>query len=44
MLWKEGSYVEVHKYSHFHIDMIIFDHETNLRWRATGFYGHPNAQ
>jgi len=43
LLWKEGSHVEVHKYSHSHIDVIIFDHETNLRWRATSFYGHPNA-
>lgn len=44
MLWKEGSHVEVHEYSHSHIDVIISDHETNLRWRATSFYGHPDAQ
>ncbi|KAK9984687.1 hypothetical protein SO802_034212 [Lithocarpus litseifolius] len=44
MMWKEGSHVEVHKYSHSHIDVIIFDHETNLQWRATGFYGHLDSQ
>ena len=32
LLWKEASHVEVHNYSHSHIDVIISDHETNLGW------------
>ena len=40
---KVGSNVDIHKYSHSHIDVIILDLTKNLKWRATGFYGHPDT-
>ena len=38
LLW--NSSIVVHIQSHHHIDADMV-HEDGLRWRATGFYGHP---
>nr|XP_023879274.1 uncharacterized protein LOC111991717 [Quercus suber] len=43
LLWKENADVRVQSYSHSHIDAIVHDSSVNITWRATGFYGHPDA-
>ena len=44
LLWKEGTNVWTHKYSNSHIDVVVTDTTSNMRWRATGFYGHPDTK
>ena len=44
LLWKEGTNVWTQKYSNSHIDVVVTDTTSNMRWRATGFYGHPDTQ
>ena len=35
--------VRFKSYFHFHIDMVVYGGEAKL-WRASGFYGHPDAR
>ncbi|XP_050258890.1 uncharacterized protein LOC126703871 [Quercus robur] len=43
MLWKEGADVRFKSCSNSHIDMVVCEGNGALPWRATGFYGHPDA-
>ena len=42
-LWKQYADVSVESYSNSHIDAVVLDPSTNKKWRATGFYGHLDA-
>ena len=44
LVWKEGINVWTHKYSNSHIDVVVTDTTSNMWWRATGFYSHPDTQ
>lgn len=43
LLWKQYADVLVKSCSNSHIDVVVLDPSTNKKWRAIGFYGHPNA-
>ena len=43
MLWTEGTDIHFKSYSHLHIDVVVVGEHGMPPWRATGFYGHPNA-
>nr|XP_023887421.1 uncharacterized protein LOC111999528 [Quercus suber] len=43
MMWKEGSDVRFRSCSNSHIDVEVHGSSTSTPWRATGFYGHPDA-
>jgi len=43
MIWKEGSNIRFMSCSNSHIDVEVHGSSTSTPWRATGFYGHPNA-
>ncbi len=40
LLWNSSIAVHIQSYSHHHIDADVVL-EDGLRWRVTGFYGHP---
>jgi hypothetical protein len=40
LLWNSSIAVHIQSYSHHHFDADVV-HENGLRWRVTGFYGHP---
>ena len=42
-MWKEGAEVCLQSCSNSHIDMVVREGNGALPWRATGFYGHPDA-
>ena len=44
MLWREGKRVTFKRCSHSHIDVVVCEEENGKNWRATGFYGHPDAR
>lgn len=44
MLWREGKKVTFKSCSHSHIDVVVCEEENGKNWRATGFYGHPDAR
>ena len=43
MLWKEGTDVSFKSCSNGHIDVVVCEGAGAQPWRATGFYGHPDA-
>ena len=43
MLWKEGADVCFKSCSNGHIDVVVSEGAGAQLWKATGFYGHPNA-
>ena len=43
MMWKEGSDIRLRSCSNSHIDVEIHEGSAATPWRATGFYGHPDA-
>ena len=43
LIWKEGTEVLLKSCSHSHIDVVVRDGSMQNPWRATGFYGHPDA-
>ena len=43
MLWKEGADVSFKSCSNGHIDVVVSEGASAHPWRATGFYGHPDA-
>ena len=43
LLWKEGIDVQFKSCSNLHIDVEIHDSSAPTPWRATGFYGQPDA-
>ena len=43
MLWKEGVDVCFKSCSNTHIDLVVCKRNGAQPWRATGFYGHPDA-
>ena len=43
MLWKEGADVRFKSCSYSHIDVVVCEGNGALPWRATRFYGHPDA-
>ena len=44
MIWKEGLDIRFKSCSNSHIDVVVFDEKGSNPWRATGFYGHPDAR
>lgn len=43
LLWRDGAKVEVQNFSQRHINSIVNGPETDLYWKLTGFYGHPET-
>ena len=43
LIWKEGTEVCLKSCSHSHIDVVVRDGSMQNPWRATSFYGHPDA-
>ncbi|XP_075649909.1 uncharacterized protein LOC142620426 [Castanea sativa] len=43
MMWKEGSNIRFRSCSNSHIDVEVHENSASNPWRATGFYGHPDA-
>ena len=43
MLWKEGAEVRLKSCSNSHVDVVVSEGKGAHPWRATGFYGHPDA-
>ena len=43
LIWKEGIEVCLKSCSHSHIDVVVRDGLMQNPWRATSFYGHPDA-
>ena len=43
MLWREGTNVRFKSCSNSHIDVEIHESSSVVPWRATGFYGQPDA-
>ena len=43
LIWREGTEVCLKSCSHSHIDVVVRDGSMQNPWRATGFYGHPDA-
>ncbi|KAH1096965.1 hypothetical protein J1N35_013886 [Gossypium stocksii] len=44
LAWKGDAGVTLRTFSKRHIDVIVDDNETGVKWRYTGFYGSPYAQ
>ena len=44
MIWGEGVDVRLRSCSNSHIDIVVNGEGGAFSWRATGFYGHPNAK
>ena len=43
LLWREGTDVRFKSCSNSHIDVEIHENSSSTPWRATGFYGQPDA-
>ncbi|KAK4567946.1 hypothetical protein RGQ29_003635 [Quercus rubra] len=43
MLWREGTGVRFKSYSNSHIDVEVYENPSSSPWRATSFYGQPDA-
>ena len=43
LMWKEGAEVCFKSYSNSHVDVVVSEGKEAQPWRATGFYGHPDA-
>lgn len=43
LLWREGTEVTFKSYSHSHINVVVREESSMIPWRATRFYGHPDA-
>jgi exonuclease III len=43
LLWKKNFNVTIQNYSRRHINAEINNCANNLKWKLTGFYGHPNS-
>ena len=44
MLWLEGVDVRFKSCSHSHIDVVVHGDGGAKPWRASSFYGHPDAR
>ena len=44
MLWREGVDVRFKSCSHSHIDMVVYGVGEARPWRASDFYGNPDAR
>nr|POE93748.1 hypothetical protein CFP56_30518 [Quercus suber] len=44
LLWKEGVGVSFKSCSNAHIDVVVRESPSSPPWRATGFYGQPEAE
>ena len=42
LLWNSSIALHIQSYSNHHIDANVL-HENGMRWRVTGFYGHPKS-
>ena len=42
LLWNSSVALHIQSYSNHHIDVNVL-HEDGMRWRVTGFYGHPKS-
>nr|POE82897.1 hypothetical protein CFP56_14177 [Quercus suber] len=43
MIWKEGTDIRFKSCSNSHIDVVVYGKSGSRPWRATGFYGQPEA-
>lgn len=43
MMWKEGLDIRFRSCSNSHINVEVHESSAPTPWRATGFYGHPDA-
>ena len=43
LLWTREVDIEIKSYSKNHIDVVVKEQGSNLCWRLTGFYGHPET-
>jgi hypothetical protein len=43
LLWKNTFNVTIQNYSRWHINAVIAKNGTNLGWKFTRFYGHPET-
>jgi exonuclease III len=43
LLWGEEIMVDIQNYSGRHINGMLVEPNSNLQWKFTGFYGHPNV-
>jgi hypothetical protein len=43
LLWKAVVNVEIQNYSRRHINAIVVNGGTEIKWKFTGFYGHPDT-
>ena len=44
MLWREGVDMRFKSCSYSHIDVVVYSVGGAMPWRASGFYGHPDAR
>ena len=43
LLWTREIDLKIKSFSQNHIDAVINDAEKSIKWRLTGFYGHPET-
>ena len=43
LLWNSYVDVVIQNYSHRHINAIVTNGGTGIKWKFTGFYGHPDT-
>ena len=43
LLWSENITVSLQSFSKGHIDVLVEEAEISIKWRFTGFYGHPET-
>ena len=43
LLWRREIDLEILGYSRSFIDAIVTEHDSDFRWRITGFYGNPES-
>ena len=43
LMWREGTDIDFKGCSNSHIDVVVNGGSASTQWRATGFYGNPDA-
>lgn len=43
LFWEDGCDVEIQNYSNRHINATIHNHQLQVDWKFTSFYGHPDV-
>lgn len=43
LLWMREANLEIKSFSYHHIDAIVTEENSSIKWRITGFYGHPQT-